>query len=224
MTMGIDIIEDFIPKGRRNRPGRANPMRYITIHNTGNAAPGADAKRHASYIKSDAAAGAPVSWHYTVDGHGAYQHLPDNEDAFHCGDGAGAGNRQSIGIEICMNQDGDLHKATDKAIWLAAYLCRKHNIPLEHIVQHHRWSGKNCPQMLRAGKPFDWDAFISKVKASLTTVSGKRPEEITVDAAIAAGIITNRAHWVGVLTGDVKPVPAYIKMMMDNAYAKIEKR
>jgi hypothetical protein len=48
------------------------------------------------------------------------------------------------------------------------------------------------------------------------------PEEITVDAAIAAGIITDRAHWLGVLTGNVQPRPAFIKIMMDNAIGKLD--
>jgi N-acetylmuramoyl-L-alanine amidase len=47
-------------------------MRYVTIHNTGNSNMGANAKNHASYVKSNGAANIPVSWHYTVDESGAY--------------------------------------------------------------------------------------------------------------------------------------------------------
>jgi N-acetylmuramoyl-L-alanine amidase len=161
----MNVMQDFIPAGRRNRPGRANPMRYITIHNTGNASRGAGARNHASYIKGDAAANLPASWHYTVDEKDIYQHIPDNEDAFHAGDSGGPGNRQSIGIEICMNSDGDLLAATDKAAELTAHLCQKHNIPVDNVVQHNRWSGKNCPQLIRADKPYGWGAFIGKVRA-----------------------------------------------------------
>jgi N-acetylmuramoyl-L-alanine amidase len=164
----MNIITDLIPAGRKNRPGRSNPMKYITIHNTGNTGKGAGAKNHAGYIKGDSAANALVSWHYTVDEKDIYQHIPDTEDAFHAGDGAGDGNRKSIGIEICMNSDGDLLRATDHAAELAAFLCGKYNIPIENIVQHNHWSGKNCPQMIRVDKPYSWDAFISKVKAILS--------------------------------------------------------
>ena len=45
----------------------------------------------------------------------------------------------------------------------------------------------------------------------------RSPEEVTVDNAIAAGILTDRAHWLGVLTGNVKPVPRNIKRLIDNA-------
>jgi hypothetical protein len=61
----MNIIQDFIPAGRKNRPGRVNPINYITIHNTGNTSKGAGAKNHASYVKGTAAENRPVSWHYS---------------------------------------------------------------------------------------------------------------------------------------------------------------
>jgi len=167
----MNIIQDFIPAGRRNRPGRVNPIKFITIHNTGNSNKGSGARNHANYIKGNTAANLPVSWHYTVDEFGAYQHLPDNEDAFHAGDGAGPGNRTSIGVEICMNSDGDLLGATDNAARLIATLCMKYNISPVNIVQHNRWSGKNCPQLIRAGRPYNWDIFIGKVKTIINSTS-----------------------------------------------------
>jgi N-acetylmuramoyl-L-alanine amidase len=194
--MTMNIIQDLIPVGRRNRPGRSNPMKYITIHNTGNTGKGAGAKNHAAYVKSETAANAPVSWHYTVDDNDIYQHIPDNEDAFHAGDGTGDGNRKSIGIEICMNSDGDLLKATDRAAELAAFLCGKYDIPVENVVQHNHWSGKNCPQMLRQGKPYNWDTFIGKVKASLNP----QPVEMDVTAALAVlvkhGVVNSPDYWL----------------------------
>ncbi|MDR2577970.1 MAG: peptidoglycan recognition protein family protein [Chitinispirillales bacterium] len=160
----MNIIQDFVPAGRRNRPGKPNPMKYITIHNTGNASKGAGAKAHAAYIKGDAAANVPASWHYSVDDSNIYQHLPDNETAWHATDGNGPGNSQSIAIEICMNSDSDLLKATDNAAGLAASLCKKYGIPVENVVQHNEWyPKKNCPQMIREGKPYDWGVFRGRV-------------------------------------------------------------
>jgi len=182
-NMSLNITQDFIPAGRRNRPGRANPMNFITIHNTGNANAGAGASNHARYIKGDHAASRPASWHYTVDERDIFQHLPDNEDAFHAGDGAGPGNRQSIGIEIAMNSDRNLLEATDKTAELTAFLCLEHDIPIENIVQHHRWSGKNCPQKIRAGRPYNWAEFISRVRNFMSaskSVSGT-PQNITAE-------------------------------------------
>ena len=182
--MSINITQDFIPEGRNNRPGRANPMKYVTIHNTGNSSKGAGARNHASYIKSDTAANVPVSWHYTVDEKEIVQHLPDNEIAWHAGDGgSGTGNAQSIAIEICMNSDGDLLRATDNAAELTASLCRKYGVPIENVVQHNYWkstkypNGKNCPEMIRAGKPYDWNTFLAKVESLMTSETAPKPAE-----------------------------------------------
>jgi N-acetylmuramoyl-L-alanine amidase CwlA len=155
---GMEILEEFIPAGRKNRPGRYNPCSYITIHETGNRAKTADAAAHATYLKSDAAAEGWVSWHYTVDDKSVWQHLPDGESAYHAGDGGnGPGNRTSIGIEICVNAGGDFEKAKKNAAALVRLLRGEHDIPLENVVQHNHWSGKNCPQTIReSGK---WPVF-----------------------------------------------------------------
>ena len=157
---GLVISRDFIPPGRKNRPGKANPCKYITIHETGNTAQGADAQAHASYLKSSAAVEDRVSWHYTVDGHGIVQHLPDTESAYHAGDGAdGPGNGTSIGIEICVNQGGDFAAAQANAAALVRLLMAEHGISIERVVQHNRWNGKDCPYTIRhtAGA---WEAFL----------------------------------------------------------------
>ena len=157
----VQIIQDLIAVGRKNRPGGANLCEYITIHNTGNTSKGAGAKSHAAYVKGDDAAARPASWHYTVDDVEIYQHLPDSETAYHAGDGGqGIGNTRSIGIEICENADGDLRVATDNAAWLVGRLMALHGIPIENVVQHSRWSGKDCPSRLRKGQPYDWDTFL----------------------------------------------------------------
>lgn len=157
----VSITQEWIPAGRINRPGKTNPMQYITIHETGNTAAGADARAHASYLRN---VNAKVSWHYTVDSRAIYQHLPDNESAFHAGDGAdGPGNARSIGIEICVNADGDF----DKAVRNAAQLCRKlmaeHGIALKNIRQHNAWNGKDCPYHLRRS---GWNAFLTLCAAA----------------------------------------------------------
>lgn len=154
----LNIIQDFIPKSNTtSRPGYSMVPKYITIHNTGNSKKGADAKSHTEYI--DNAAGY-VSWHYTVDDKSIYQELPTNESGFHAGDGNGAGNRQSIGIEICENIDGDYAKAEENAIELIRYLMKEHNIPIENVVPHKHWSGKQCPWKILPR----WDEFIESIK------------------------------------------------------------
>lgn len=83
-----------------------------------------------------------MSWHFTVDDKQIYQHLPTNENGWHAGDGDGSGNRESIGIEISVNQDGDYNKALENAKRLAGYLMNKEGISADHIYRHQQWSGK----------------------------------------------------------------------------------
>lgn len=158
---GITIQQYIIPAGRRNRPGGSNPGTYITIHETGNSSAGADAEDHGKYLASSTGEASLTSWHYTVDDHAIVQHLPDNETAYHAGDGAtGPGNTTSIGIEICVNSDGDFEKAKANAASLVRLLMAEHGIPLANIKQHHDWNGKNCPATIRS-TPGAWEAFLA---------------------------------------------------------------
>lgn len=171
----MNIIKDNIPAGRGNRPAFLMSPKWITVHDTGNVKAGADALSHARYVKSDAAANLPVSWHFTVDEKNIVQHLPLNEAGYHAGDGRnGPGNRQSIGIEICMDAGGDRLKAEANAAELTARLIKTERILLkfpECVKQHFHWSGKNCPQVLR-GRPGGWEGFLREVERALIPVPG----------------------------------------------------
>ncbi|WP_051272027.1 peptidoglycan recognition protein family protein [Shimazuella kribbensis] len=160
----MEIKELYIPESNtKTRPRIEMKPAYITIHETDNTEKGATAKAHANfqYKGNDRQA----SWHYTVDQEDIYQSLPDNEVAWHAGDDRGPGNMQSIAIEICVNEDGDFEKAKANAAWLVTYLLFKHQIPIENVVQHNKWSGKNCPSHMREN---GWDAFIQLVKGCST--------------------------------------------------------
>ena len=184
---GITIQQDIIPAGRRNRPGGRNPDVYITIHETGNTDAGADAEAHGKYLTSSAGEASLTSWHYTVDDHAIVQHLPDNETAYHAGDGAGGpGNATSIGIEICVNQDGDFEAAKANAAALVRLLMAEHGIPLGNIKQHHDWNGKNCPATIRA-TPGAWEAFLA-----LCGGESEEPETPEEDA----GWYADAQNWV----------------------------
>src|SRR5690606_16723827 len=104
-----------------------------------------------------------ASWHFTVDSKSIYQHVPTNEVAWHAG--TKEGNYSSIGIEICVNQDGN--KAKANVVELIQYLMKKHSIPISHVVPHKHWSGKQCPINLLK----NWSGFISQVQGAEKDVS-----------------------------------------------------
>ena len=190
---GLAIQEHIISDGRENRPGRdTNPDTYITIHETGNAAKGADAAAHGAYLDSDAGERDMVSWHYTVDDHAIVQHLPDYETAYHAGDGkAGPGNTTSIGIEICVNAGGDFEAAKANAAALVRLLMEEHGISIDRVVQHNHWNGKDCPKTIRATAGA-WEAFLALCRGETANVSKL---DTDVDTLANVGIIDQPDYW-----------------------------
>ena len=168
------VIVDIIPKGNPEiRPGTKIKPKFITYHNTGNNGRGANAKAHNTYIHNLASYHPKdtthVSWHLTVDENYIYQHLPFDENAWHCGDGSGprSGNMTSIGIEICMHRDQkDYHQAEENAIALGVYLAKELGIPDSNHVPHQKWSGKYCPQVILR-RDGNFTKFHNRIKAAI---------------------------------------------------------
>lgn len=139
---------------------------YITIHETAN--PDAGASAHSSWMYREA--GAPHSWHATIDDSVTaegepmvYQSFPWSSQCWHAGDGAaGEGNTKSIGLELCVNNDMDVFstRVLDTAAELVAYL-RSLGHGGQGIVMHKHWSGKHCPTRIIENNL--WDTLLKKV-------------------------------------------------------------
>jgi len=161
----MEIIRDIIPAANDNRPGLEMTPLYFTIHDTGNLKAGA--RNHAVYLKGR---NTKDSWHFTVDDKETFQHLELNENGWHAGDGYnGPGNRKSIGIEICMHEGQDRAKAEENAARLIAHLLK--TVPSlkpfpEVMKQHYDWTGKNCPQVIRA-RPDGWKDFLELIRKQI---------------------------------------------------------
>ncbi|MBX7208682.1 MAG: N-acetylmuramoyl-L-alanine amidase [Verrucomicrobiaceae bacterium] len=169
----LNITVDLIPNTNSNRPGTPLQAKKVTIHNTDNDSAGADARAHAKYMKGTDAQQRKVSWHFTVDDGSVYQSLPVNEVGWHAA--THAGNTTSLGIEICENQGINQTAANTRAALLTALMLYELHIPLAgNVVQHHDWSGKNCPHMLRATAG-GWTAFLAEVKAFYDAFSADAP-------------------------------------------------
>lgn len=80
ITLPVPLIQAIIPTSQTNqRPGikRQTPGFWVQ-HETANTAAGADAAMHARYL-ANGGNGGQVSWHFTVDDHQIYQHIPIDE-------------------------------------------------------------------------------------------------------------------------------------------------
>lgn len=148
-----------------NRAKRTSSIKYIVIHDTGNKSKGADADAHFNYFNGG---DRNSSADFFVDD---AKILQVNDFAryytYHVGDGKGKygiTNQNSIGIEICVNADGDYFKAFVKAVELTKYLMKELNIPIENVVRHYDASRKNCPASMSLDGWLKWNEF----KKSLT--------------------------------------------------------
>lgn len=144
----------------RNCAGISNPCLGITVHQTANTSRGANAKKHGELQ----ARIYKASWHYTVDDHEIVQSFQDNVQCWHAGDGVGYGNLNTIAVETCVNVDSNYNRTIENLCEFLAFLCKKHNLnPNKDIYQHNHFSGKDCPQQIRAGKNgITWKTIIEK--------------------------------------------------------------
>ena len=160
----MNINKNLIKYNFSSRKGVT--IKYIVIHDTGNSNKGADADAHFRYFNG---ADRQSSAHYFVDDKQVLQLVEDNNASWHCGDGKGkygVTNVNSIGIEICVNRDGNYKKAVETTIELTKYLMKLYNIPLENVVRHYDSSRKICPASMSANNWKAWDEFKQALKVT----------------------------------------------------------
>ena len=100
---------------RYNFMKRAGNPRFIVVHDTGNPNPGADALAHFRYFNGG---NRQASAHYFVDDVRVVETVETANASWHCGDGHGRygiTNSNSIGVEICVNRDGNYEAALENA-------------------------------------------------------------------------------------------------------------
>ena len=145
-----------------NRTERTEKPRFIVVHTTGNPRKGADARAHFEYWNSG---NVEQSADFVVDDKEALQ-INDFSKYYtwHCGDGKGKygiTNSNSIGIEICVNSDGDFEKALEKAVELVQGL--RVQTGVMEVVRHYDASRKNCPAELSKDNWNEWYKFLDRV-------------------------------------------------------------
>ena len=242
----VPMYEQICPISDQNRPGIVKTStEYITVHDTANNSSGATAKMHANYVEQG---GGGTSWHYSVDQDNIYHQIPDNEVAYHAGDGHRVyslidtgikatsirpviyikngtyhilgqdtklkpfndqeatvydtavyttedinslsiileigengnyymgrtyynsgyglianfgGNRNSIGIESCVNNGSDYGHTYRNLAILVANLCIQNNLSVDRVKGHHYFSGKPCPNSILTTQL--WEDFLTLV-------------------------------------------------------------
>ena len=157
--MNIEKKQIAYNKGTRN-----SVIKYIVIHDTQNTSKGADADAHFKYFNSG---NRNSSADFFVDDKKILQ-VNDYTKYYtwHVGDGKGKygiTNQNSIGVEICVNSDGDYEKAVANAVELVKHLMKELNISAECVVRHYDASRKNCPASMSGDGWAKWKEFKEKI-------------------------------------------------------------
>lgn len=202
--MSISINKEFI--SRENISGTGNSCQYIIIHETDNISRGAGARTHAKAQQGGHFANMSV--HYYCGSDGIYQAAEHTYRCWHIGREYGgdhavsdATNSNSLGIEICVNSDGDYIEARQNAIILVRELLQTTTIPISHVIRHYDAKGKYCPRKMM-DTPSLWSDFKNQcngnpaggnphslhepagpdyIKEAQKAINNKFPETLTVD-------------------------------------------
>ena len=159
---GIKINEKLIKYNFSKRT--EGKIKYIVIHDTGNKRSGADAEAHFNFFNGG---DRQSSAHYFVDDKQILRVVKDSDKSWHCGDGRGLNgitNDNSIGIEMCINSDGDFNKTYLHTLKLVKHLMKEYNIPLENVVRHYDASRKLCPNVFKENNWEKWNKFKEDLK------------------------------------------------------------
>ena len=147
-----------------NRSRRTSTIKYIVVHDTGNPDKGADAERHYQYFNGgDRNSSADV---FVDDCQAIKVNDWNTYYTWHCGDGHGKygiTNANSVGVEMCINSDGDYNKAFDRTVAVVKELMQTLGVDANHVVRHYDASRKDCPMSMDNNNWARWNEFKKRI-------------------------------------------------------------
>lgn len=140
---------------------------WVVVHDTGLKTAGIDAEHltKGQYNSAYSGASRDASWTYTVDDYTIYQSYEDTVTLWHATDGKseGGGNLNGIGIEMCVNCDGNFEACMYNDARLIGHLLKTYSLGMLNMKQHYDfYSNKNCPQVIRDSDR--WFEFLTLVE------------------------------------------------------------
>ena len=97
-----------------------------------------------------------------------------------CGSG---GNRNSIGIESCVNEGSDLWYTWQVTAQLVAKLIVDNDLDLSRVKGHHFFDGKDCPQPLLENNCEIWKEFLELVEAERELITTFKDAKFSMELA-----------------------------------------
>lgn len=145
-------IVDMLLTNKNARPGTKITPRGLVIHWTANERKGANAVANRNYFNNPT---TEASAHYIVDDKQIVRCLPENEMGYHVGAKqykpealaklSKYPNDCTIGIEMCVNADGNFQETYRHTVELAANILKRYGWGVDRLWRHFDITGKNCP-------------------------------------------------------------------------------
>ena len=166
-----------------NRPYIKIIPQGAVIHWTANTDVGADALANRNYFQNHPE--DEVSAHYIVDDKSIIRCIPENEMAWHVGAkkytdlkyelfGNANPNNFLIGIEMCINSDGDWSKTYQYTVELVVDILKRYGWGVDRIYRHFDITNKDCPRMMTPfvdGGEEAWEKFKEDVLKGMNSLA-----------------------------------------------------
>ena len=167
----VNIVEMLLTN--HNRPKKKLiKLKGLVIHYTANTNKGANAVANRNYFNNTTNS---CSAHYIIDDKQIIRCVPDSEVAYHCGANkyttlgtslregtAYSPNFFTVGVEMCVNSDGDWNKTYQNTVEFVAKFLKEHGLTIDNLLRHYDITGKNCPAMMIDEK--EWRKFKQAVQ------------------------------------------------------------
>lgn len=220
----LKITDMLLTPGEGARPGRKITPIALVIHWTANTDKGADAVANRNYFNNWRNHPQHLaSAHYIVDDRQIIRCIPEAEAAYHVGATAytdkakaafaGNPNWQTLGIEMCVNSDGDFSQTCKNTIALVADILKRHGWGTDNLWRHYEITGKICPAFFVKdvtarvygfkGAQAGWEQFIWDVTVELRRRLGEVPSGMFKDVGYHwAKEQVERVAKAGLMIGD----------------------
>lgn len=188
-------ITEILLTNKTARPGTKIIPKGLVIHWTANAGKGANAVANRNYFNNPT---TEASAHYIVDDRQIVRCLPENEMGYHvgaksykpeaCQQLSSYPNNCTIGIEMCVNADGQFQAMYQNTLELASDILKRHGWGIQNLWRHYDITGKNCPAFFVSDTyslPYfgrtaaeAWEKFTSDVHSLLTGYAQKSQDGV----------------------------------------------
>ena len=217
------VLNEIFYEGYQ-KPNNSNVL-FITVHESAMTLEGQNAENLAqiqyryAFLQDNA---REASWHYQVDAYSIYQSFADDIYGWHAGETYG--NRYGIGIEMCVNRDGNYEGTIMNNAKLVASLMLKYNLNFDNVYRHYDHSGKECPSyLIRTGR---WIEFVemtrkeylirkylveSTIKYNLS-IAGLNTDEVLTKYFIEG----DNGLWFNKPVTEVKEIQFEIELILNN--------